>query len=101
MGIELATFARSFVSYIRIEATPDVAAIHIVLSATLDSFINVDGNQPPSVLAGAARVVREARPVVVAGVRHGATAAAVETMPAQAGYVGRPLGGAFNTWMSD
>ncbi len=81
--VSFATFDYSLVGQIATEHTPDDAAVLEVDGVTLDDYVYENGCAPPhfikidvegaehKVLYGASRVLKQARPVVVAEVRGG------------------------------
>jgi FkbM family methyltransferase len=102
--VSFATFPFSSVSHIADSRTPADAKRIAVKAVTLDSFVYVDGNPPPSfikvdvegaeerVLRGATRVLRQASPVVIAEVRRSHWAEVARMMRSH-GYRSRMLGG--------
>lgn len=102
--VQFATFEFSSVSHIATTRTPADAHIVEMPSTTLDDFVYADGNPLPSlmkidvegaearVLSGAARVLAEARPVVVVEVSP-KTMEAVEVLMAGLDYRSTVLGG--------
>ena len=103
-SVVFAAFDFSSVSHIATQRTPDDARLIDLPSISLDDFVYREGNPPPAaikidvegaeprVLAGAERLLRDARPVVVVEVSP-RTVAAVERRFSNLGYRSSVLGG--------
>jgi FkbM family methyltransferase len=95
--VDFATFGYSFVNHIANAYTPDDAVIVRVEATTLDDFVYARGNPAPDVIKldvegaeeqvfrGACRLLREARPVIVAEIR-AQYWAAISQQTEQCGY---------------
>lgn len=103
--LTFATFRYSLVGQIATPATATDAVMVDVPCTTLDEFIHGEGHPAPAfvkidvegaeerVFAGGVRMMREARPVIVAEIR-AAVWPAIEQMTRDCGYTSRPLAGA-------